>query len=70
MDTTLGVLDSFVRVQLIKELRHVKDPEKASARDIGMSKTALELLKSSVNMNSMQTLATTVNSLETEVLDL
>ena len=35
-----------------------------------MSKVALELLKLSVDINSMRTLATTVSLLETEVLDL
>ena len=35
-----------------------------------MSKVALELLKLSVDINSMRTLATTVSLFETEVLDL
>ena len=70
LDTTLGILDSYFGVQLIEELGCVKDLEKASARDAMMSKAALESIKSSVDMNSMQTLATTVSSLETKVLDL
>ena len=46
LDTTIGILYSFIRVQLIEELEGVKDLAKASARDAGMSTAALESLKS------------------------
>ena len=72
MDATLGVLYSFVivRVQLIEELERVKDLARSSARDTRMPKATLKPLKSSVDINSIRMLTTTVSLLETEVLDL
>ena len=70
LDTTLGVLNSFVQLQLIEELQSVKRLAKASSRDAQLAMAALASLKLSIDMNLTQKLAITVSSLETEVLDL
>ena len=70
LNTTLRVLDCFVRLQQIRELGRVKDLSKTSGRDTRMFKVTLELFKSLVDMNLMWMLASTVRFLEKEVLDL
>ena len=52
-DTTLGILNSYIRVHLIEELGRVKGLSKSSAMDARMSKAALESFKSSVDTNLM-----------------
>ena len=67
MDTNLGILSSYVKVQLSEELERVKDLAIVSAREARTVKATMESFKLSAGMNMVQTLATTVRLLETQV---